>query len=81
MDVRGILQIWHERKNEFQIKAEYIGLSRLENGEARQSEWINQLKQKLRRYEDRGFLAKVWDLFKEGDFDISMFRFRPASED
>lgn len=52
VDVRGILQIWHERKNEFQIKAEYIGLSRLENGEARQSEWINQLKQWQAEYKD-----------------------------
>ena len=25
---------------------------------------IHNLQQKLRRYEDRGFLAKVWDLFK-----------------
>lgn len=52
VDVRGTLQIWHERKNEFQIKAEYIGLSRLANGEVRESEWFNQLKQWKAEYKD-----------------------------
>lgn len=52
VDVRGSLQIWHERKNELQIKAEYVGLSRLANGEIRESEWINQLKQWQAEYKD-----------------------------
>lgn len=52
VDVRGSLQIWNERKNEFQIKAEYVGLSRLENGEVRESEWINQLKEWKAEYKD-----------------------------
>ena len=35
-----------------QIKAEYVGLSRLANGEARESEWMNQLKKWQAEYKD-----------------------------
>lgn len=52
VDVRGSLRIWQERKNELQIKAEYVGLSRWGNGEVRESEWINQLKQWNAEYKD-----------------------------